>query len=290
MRPFCAFLVGIFAISTITLAQVAAPKLEFEVASVRPADASNPQQVTAGLRIDGSQAHFNSLSLKNLVDRAYNVQPNQVTGPDWISSQRYDISAKLPDGATPDQIPQMLQSLLADRFALKVHKESKDMPAYALIVGKSLKLQPLPPDDDAASANANVNVAVSGSVAGVSFDLGNGSSVTFANNQFQFKKATMDVLATGLSRFLDRPVVNMTNLTGKYDVTLNVTQEDYYILLVRSGSNAGVMLPPQAMPLLNGSPVSLFDAIDQQGLHLDARKLPLDMIVVDSALQTPTEN
>jgi uncharacterized protein (TIGR03435 family) len=184
----------------------------------------------------------------------------------------------------------MLQSLLADRFALKVHKESKDMPAYALIVGKSLKLQPLPPDTDTASGNSNVNVAVSGSVAGVSFDLGNGSSVTFANNQFQFKKATMDVLATGLSRFLDRPVVNMTNLTGKYDVTLNVTQEDYYILLVRSGSNAGVMLPPQAMPLLNGSPVSLFDAIDQQGLHLDARKLPLDMIVVDSALQTPTEN
>jgi uncharacterized protein (TIGR03435 family) len=290
MRPFCAFLIAIFAISTITLAQVAAPKLEFEVASVRPSDMSNPQQITAGLRIDGSQAHFNALSLKNLIARAYNVQPNLITGPDWISSQRYDISAKLPDGATPDQIPQMLQSLLADRFALKLHKESKDMPAYALIVGKSLKLQPLPPDSDPALGNGSVNVAVSGGVGGVSFDLGNGSSLTFANDQFQFKKATMDVVATGLSRFLDRPVVNMTDLSGKYDVTLNVTQEDYYILLVRSGSNAGVMLPAQAMALLNGSPVSLFDAIEQQGLHLDARKLPLDTIVVDSALQTPTQN
>jgi uncharacterized protein (TIGR03435 family) len=289
MRPFCAVLLGIFAAASLAFGQAAAPKLEFEVASIRPSDASNPQQVTAGLRMDGSQAHFTSLSLKNLIDRAYNVLPDQVSGPDWISSQRYDISAKLPDGATTAQIPQMLQTLLADRFALKVHKESKDMPAYALVVGKSLKLQVLP-EDGSAAGNGSVNVAVSGSVAGVSFDFGNGSSYTFANDQFQFNKVTMDMLAGGLSRFLDRPVVDMTSLEGKYNLTLNVTREDYYILLVRSGANAGVALPPQAMQLLNGSPVSLFDAIDQQGLHLDARKLPLDMIVVDSALQTPTEN
>ena len=136
-----------------------------------------------------------------------------------------------------------------------------------------------------------VNVAVSGSAAGVSVDLGNGSYYTFANNQFEFKKTSMNVVAERLERFMDRPIVNMTALTGNYDLTLPLTPEDYRALLVRSAVNAGVDLPPPALRLLDaGPPVSLFDAIDQLGLHLDARKLPLDMIVVDSAVQTPTDN
>jgi uncharacterized protein (TIGR03435 family) len=290
MRVICAVLAGIVTVS-LAFGQVAAPKVEFEVASIRPSQASGPDRVNAGLKMDGSQAHFGSLSLKNLISRAYDVEANQISGPDWIGSERFDISAKLPDGATMAQIPEMLQSLLAERFGLKIHRETKDMPAYALVLGKSpLKLKELPPDAEPQDANGSVNVAVSGSVQGVSMDLGNGSSYTFANDQFQFKKVSMDVLASQLSRYLDRPVVNMMDLKGNYDLTLNVTQEDYYILLVRSGANAGVALPPQAMPLLNGSPVSLFDALDQEGLHLDARKMPLDMIVVDQVLQTPTEN
>ena len=266
-------------------------KLEFEVASIRPSESTAPDRVNAGLRMDGSQAHFGALSVKNLIERAYKVQPNLIIGPDWISSKRFDISAKLPEGSTVDQIPEMLQSLLAERFGLKTHNEKKDMPAYALVLGKSpLKLKELPPDTQPQANNGAVNVAVSGSVQGVSMDLGNGSSYVFANDQFQFTKVSMDVMASLLSRFLDRPVVNMTNLPGNYDLSLPVTQQDYYILLTRSGANAGVVLPAQAMPLLNLTPVSLFDALDQQGLHIDARSLPLDMIVVDQASQTPTEN
>jgi uncharacterized protein (TIGR03435 family) len=136
-----------------------------------------------------------------------------------------------------------------------------------------------------------VNVTASGSSAGVSVDLGNGSYYTFANDQFEFKKTSMDVVAERLERFMDRPIVNMTGLHGNYDLVLPLTPEDYRALLVRSAVNAGVVLPPQALLLMdNGPPVSLFDAIDQLGLHLDARKLPLDMIVVDSAVQTPTDN
>ena len=271
--------------------QPASPKLEFEVASIRPAQSNDTNRVDAGLRMDGAQAHFGALSLKNLIARAYHIQSNLITGPDWISSQRFDISAKLPEGATTDQIPEMLQSLLAERFGLRIHFENKDQPAYALIIGKSsLKLKPLPPDADQQKGNGTVNLAVSGSDQGVSMDLGNGSSYAFANDQFQFTKVTMDVLALRLSLYLDRPVINMTDLKGNYDLTLPVTQEDYYILLVRSGANAGVTLPPRALALLNGTPTSLFDALDAEGLHLDARKLPLDTIVVDQALQTPTEN
>lgn len=302
MKPLCAIAIGFFA-ATLVLGQAAgpnqsaaasqsaSPKLQFEVASIRPAQSNDPNRVDAGLRMDGAQAHFGALSLKNLIARAYHVQSNLIAGPDWISSERFDISAKLPEGATIDQIPEMLQSLLAERFGLKIHFEKKDQPAYALALGKTpLKLKPLPPDVESERNNGAVNLAVSGSDQGVSMDLGNGSSYTFANNQFQFTKVTMDVLALRLSLYLDRPVVNMTGLEGSYDLTLPVTQEDYYILLVRSGANAGVTLPPRALPLLNGTPVSLFDALDAEGLHLDSRKLPLDTIVVDQALQTPTEN
>lgn len=302
MKSLCAIAVGVFAASLAfgqsaatnqagATTQATSPKLEFEVASIRPVQSNDPNRVDAGLRMDGAQASFGALSVKNLIARADHIQSNLITGPDWISSERFDISAKLPDGATTDQIPEMLQSLLAERFGLKIHFEKKDQPAYALVLGKSpLKLKALPPDDASQKSNGTVNLAVSGSQQGVSMDLGNGSSYTFANDQFQFTKVTMDVLALRLSLYLDRPVINMTGLQGNYDLTLPVTQEDYYILLVRSGANAGVTLPPRALPLLNGSPVSLFDAIDAEGLHLDSRKLPLDTIVVDRALRTPTEN
>jgi uncharacterized protein (TIGR03435 family) len=290
MKALYVAAIGIFA-ATLALGQAAPPKLEFEVASVRLSQPSGPNRVDVGLRMDGSQAHFGSLTLKDYIAMAYRVTASRVSGPEWLASQRFDISAKLPDGGTRDQIPQMLQSLLADRFQLKLHHETKELPAYALVLGKPpLKLTKTP---DAATPDAQgaVNVTASGSTAGVSVDLGNGSYYTFANNQFEFKKTSMDVVAERLERFLDRPIVNMTALTGNYDLTLALTPEDYRALLVRSAVNAGVSLPPPALRLLdNGPPVSLFDSLDQLGLHLDARKLPLDMIVVDNALQTPTDN
>ncbi len=274
-----------------TATGTAGPKLEFEVASIRPTQSTGPNRVDVGVRMDGSQAHMTALSIKNLIARAYDVQANLISGPDWMASERFDIDAKLPEGATMQQIPEMLQSLLEQRFGLKVHRESKDMPAYALVLGKTpIKFKETPETSQSGPGNGSVNVAVSGSVEGVSMDLGNGSSVTFANDQFVFKKVTMEMLALQLARYLDRPVVNMTDLKGNYDLTLPVTHEDYFVLLVRSGANAGVALPPQAMPLLSASPVSLFDALDDQGLHLDARKLPLQMVVVDHVSQTPTEN
>jgi uncharacterized protein (TIGR03435 family) len=295
MKKFYSAPFGILA-ATLVFGQTQAPsppaKLEFEVASIHLSQSTGLYRVDAGLKMDGSQAHFSSLSISNLITLAYRVQANQISGPDWLPQQRFDISAKLPDGATTAQIPEMLQSLLAERFQLKMHHETKEMPAYALVLGKSpLKLKETPPDSDAHESEGAVTMGASGGSAGVTFNLGNGSYSTFANDQFDFKKVTMDVLATQLARYLDRPVVNMTTLKNNYDLTLQLTPEDYRALLIRSAVNAGVVLPPQALRLLdNGPAVSLFDALDQLGLHLDARKLPLDLIVVDSALQTPTDN
>ena len=100
---------------------------EFEVASIRPA-AVQTQSATAGVRIDGSQVRMSNFSLKDAVAAAYRVKFNQVVGPDWISSQRFEFSAKLPDGGSPTEVPAMLQALLGDRFQLKVHRETREFP------------------------------------------------------------------------------------------------------------------------------------------------------------------
>jgi uncharacterized protein (TIGR03435 family) len=94
-----------------------------------------------------------------------------------------------------------------------------------------------------------------------------------------------------LGRFLDRPVVDATGLTGNYDFELAFTPEDYRAMQIRSAIAAGVVLPPEALRLLEGgSGDSLFSAIQTIGLKLESRKAPLEVLVVDSVRKTPTEN
>jgi uncharacterized protein (TIGR03435 family) len=94
-----------------------------------------------------------------------------------------------------------------------------------------------------------------------------------------------------LARILDRPVVDMTALTGNYDFTLELTPEDYRAILLRGAIAAGVVLPPEALKALDaGSDESLFTGIEKLGLKLDRRKAPVDVLVVDRASKEPTEN
>ena len=125
----------------------AGPK--FEVASVKatPLDLMKLAQDVAaggalpkmGPKVDGARAEYARMSLQELIVEAYKVKAYQITGPDWLggtSAQRFSIQAKLPEGADKDQAPQMLQALLADRFKLAVHRDSKERPVLALVVGK----------------------------------------------------------------------------------------------------------------------------------------------------------
>jgi uncharacterized protein (TIGR03435 family) len=101
----------------------------------------------------------------------------------------------------------------------------------------------------------------------------------------------MDDFAGNLERFADRPIVDMTGLKGQYDFAFDVNPEDYRPMLIRSAISAGAVLPPQALQLLDGtSSAALSDALQQVGLRLEARKAPLDVIVVDEAQKTPTAN
>jgi uncharacterized protein (TIGR03435 family) len=266
---------------------------KFEVASVRPSPPLGTERVDVGVHVDGAQVRIVALPMRDYIARAYRMKLYQVIGPDWLTTERFDVNAKLPAGTTPEQIPEMLQSLLEERFQLKLHREKKELPVYALIVGKPpLKIQESPPDPSAPVASkGTANVAVTGSAAGVSADLGNGSYYTFSNGKFEIKKVTMDMLARQLERYVDRPIVDMTDLKGNYDLSFAVTTEDYQTMLIHAALNAGMMFPPEVLKYMdNGSIASLMDGLQQLGLKMDARKAPLDVLVIDQLSKTPTEN
>ena len=185
---------------------------QFEVASIRPSALERDGQVKVGVHIDGAQVRVVSLSLRDYLAIAYRTKGNMISGPDWTGSERFDISATSAGRKQPAaQLPEMFQALLADRFSYaKLHKEQKELPVYALVVGKGpLKLKETPPysddkDKDKDDPKGTVNVAASGSAAGVGINLGHGASISFVPNRFEAKKLTMEQFASGLERFADR--------------------------------------------------------------------------------------
>jgi uncharacterized protein (TIGR03435 family) len=282
-------------LSASTLFAQNAGRPAFEVASIRPSVEAPPQGVTVAARIDGAQLRTSYLTVKDYIGMAYRVKLYQISGPDWIGVDRFDVAATLPEGGLPAQVPDMMQALLADRFQLSLHREQKDFPVYALEVAKTgLKMTTSPPDPelDRADAKAPQSFTGTGSNQGVSVNLGGGASFTFANNKFEGKRLSMAGLAATLERFLDRPVVDMTDVKGSYDFSFDVTAEDYQAMLIRSAVVAGVILPPAVLRVIEGSPTptSLFDSMEKLGVKLVARKAPLDVLVVDKVLKTPTEN
>ena len=260
---------------------------QFEVASIRVSP--EPRPAGAGVQITQRQARFSSLSMKDYLGIAYGVRMHQIVGPDWLGTARFEIAATMPETAPPNSIPAMMQALLEDRFKLRVHREPRDFPVYALEVatgGLKLVLS------DEAQLRAGAFTVSSSTTAGVtSVDLGNGASMTLGNNRFEAKRVTMAMLADTLSRFVDRPVVNMTNVEGRYDVAFELQPTDFMAMAVRSSIASGVPLPPQAQQVLDASsPSAVGDALKASGLSLNPRRGPVEMLVVDSIERTPTEN
>src|SRR5262252_4456980 len=100
----------------------------FEVASIRPSVNAPRQAVAAAGRTDGAQFRIAGLTIRDYISMGYAVKLYQISGPDWIKTDRFDIAATLPEGSQPNQVPVMMQRLLEDRFELKTHRETKDFP------------------------------------------------------------------------------------------------------------------------------------------------------------------
>jgi uncharacterized protein (TIGR03435 family) len=279
------------------VAQTAPPLAEFEVASIRPSAQDRGDRANFGLKIDGSQVHCTNMGLKGYIAMAYGVKFYQISGPEWLASQRFDIAAKLPAGTGRDQIPAMVTALLTGRFRMAAHKETKDFPVYALVRGKGeLKLKesepdPVPDSADGGHGPSSVDIAAGGGPGGATVSLGQGATFSAGDNRLEGRKISMASFVLGLTQFLDRPAVDMTGLTKTYDFTLTFSPDDFTAMMIRAALAAGVVLPPQAMKALeNSSGDSLFTAVEAVGLKLEARKAPLEVVVVDHIEKTPTEN
>jgi uncharacterized protein (TIGR03435 family) len=287
-------LINALLVSSLT---VCAQTPQFEVASIRPSRPMAGDHMDVGVHVDGQRINCVSLNLKDYISTAYKLKIYQVQGPDWLS-ERYDINAKIPAGATQDQLPDMLKALLADRFKMKSHPDTKDFPVYALVVAKGglkMKESPVDPNDlgdpGEKPKGPATNVSGQGGRGGVHIDYGHGSFFTMADNKFIARKFPMANFVEVLARFEDRPVVDLTGLTGSYDFDLDFTPEDYQAMLIRSAIAAGVNLPPEALRAFSGSSGdSMLNALDRLGLKLETRKAPLPVLVIDHIEKVPTEN
>ncbi len=269
------------------IAQDQPPRAEFEVASVKKSATPEPGQFNIGVHIDGAMVSCTYLSLKSYISMAYQVPDTRINGPEWLDSERFDIVAKLPAGGR--DLRAMIQSLLADRFKLALHKDSREFPVYALVVGKNgakLKESPADPEIDGAAGRGNVTVDVAGGRGGTVVNLGPGAYISYGLNKLEGKRVPMANLVDSISRFVDRPVIDMTNLTGKYDLTLEYSIEELRSLVRASGTD------PRQIPDIPGMDptISIFGSLEALGLKLEPRKAPLDVLVVDHIEKTPTEN
>jgi uncharacterized protein (TIGR03435 family) len=239
----------------------------FEVVSIKPRD---PNTTPTPPSADASMVRYPNITLKGLISRAYDVRPYQIDGPSWLDDNNINFSfgAKIPDGATKAQIPAMLQAMLAERFELKIHRESKVQPVYVLIAGsggpklKKSDIQRAPRGPDGSLLSS---LEING------------------QGHLMFRMATMGIFAQVLSSQIGRPVLDQTNIEGTYDIEFDANPSEVQTL--RSMAAAGDITLPD-----DSTASSLFTGIQSLGLKLEARKAPIEHIVIDHALKTPTEN
>src|SRR6185369_147896 len=192
---------------------------QFEVASVRPVS-GDIDTMNVGVRIDGAMVVCKSLAMRDYLRMAFQVKEYQIAGPEWMGSTRYDINAKIPDGASRSELPAMLQALFADRFQLKTHREKKEFNAYALVVSKEgAKLTPSAPADASTESDpvpaGGVNVQAGRG--GSTINYGKGSYIRTGDHNIEARRMDLVRLMETLADYLDRPAVDMTGLTGLYD-------------------------------------------------------------------------
>jgi uncharacterized protein (TIGR03435 family) len=301
----------------------------FEVATIRPSAEITGQILRGsgrhfGIRVDARRVDIGSTPLVTLICEAYGLRPYQVEAPDWLKDTLFDIQATIPKGISPERVPEMLQTLLEERFGLKTHHASREQPVYALIVAKDGPKMEASAPDDTASAAADEKPASTMSVPtlqgevkitrgpqGIVLEMpgkeilakiratpvrGKGSEPVRLH--IESSGLTMQSFAALLSvGVLDRPVVDMTGLTGGYEVAVDLSEFEAVGVVRTSLSFLPILAPGGGGGTRDGMAVAsepsgsaLRSSITKLGLKLDARKLPLDLLVVDHIEKMPTAN
>ena len=267
--------------------QTTPSRLEFEVVSIKPVEGLIAGKAAAGgMRVDGAQVHFVNYGLAFFVTTAYKLRRYQVIGPDWLAEAHFDVDAKLPAGATRAQIPEMVKSMLEDRFQIKVREDSKEFSVYGLVLSPGARLKDVSNPADVPGANSASQVKGYGGPDGMGSDYGHGSSYDLRDGKFEAKKLSMSRLASVLTVCVDRPVVDMTGLAGAYDIAFPVPDEELRALITRAFLSGGGVLPPEDVRKLD----EIGNASLINGLKLEPRKAPVPVLVIESILKSPTSN
>jgi len=239
-------------------------KPEFIVATIKP---SRPDAPRGGYGFRGQDVTTTNVTVNWMIKLAYNMHANQITGgPAWLDSAKYDTVGRpdTPGQPSRDQMKLMIQKLLADRFQLKFHIEKRELPVYAMVVLKT-------------GAKITVSAGDPNAFPGIGFGQGPGVLSLVGRN------TTLDGVANGLqSNILDKPVVNQTRLTGRYDFLLRFTPDPSQV------ANFGGLAPGNAAD--PDAPPDIFSAFQQQlGLKLESTKAFVDVIVIEK-IERPSEN
>lgn len=236
--------------------QTPAP-LSFEVVSIKkaqsPVEVMRAGRTLPRTNIDAARAVFPSVVLQSLIIRAYNIKAFQISGPDELKTQHYDVTCKLPEGSTVDQVPEMLKTMLKERFKMTAHFDTREFPVYALVVGKDgPKFSPKPPDYDPAAKG-------------------------------DLQPMTIDSYTGWL--LMDRPVLNETGLPGEYmldpTVPLRVSMARARAeVQARNGGEVAAINPTDS---------EMAAIVQKLGLKLEPRKVSMPHLVIDHIEFTPTE-
>jgi len=264
----------------------------FEVASIRvsppreglPAGAVPAPNLQGGPGSkDPGQITYRDIGIGPLIMRAYGVRFDQISAPPgWPSGQRVDIIAKVPVGATKEQFNVMLQNLLAERFKLQVHHESRILPVYVMTVAKNglkIKESSKEPTPDLAPGTMIGKPDERGFPTFAPGYSGIVGQPADGRIRWAGQKAGMAQIANLFG--LDHPVVDQTGLTGEYD---------FKVEIANAGRRPGAAAPTAAADPADPAPDAFSAAENQLGLKLEQKKLPYDVLVIDHIEKEPTEN
>ena len=255
-------LAGCLRLPLIILAVSAAANPAFDVASIKSSVTSNYWYSVSSMKNAHGRLVATNITLRQLLTLSYGVSPFAITsGPKWIDSDRFDVDAKGDPSAPDKDLVLMLQTLLAERFGLRVHTETRPAALLALVVAHNApKLKPSSSD---CAGNGSTNPGCRG--------------LQFAGDGLTAEHVTMTALARALEGILGSHVLDETGLKEAYDFKLQFVDR--------------AETEPANAPAGRVSPVAgIFQALQQQlGLKLEARKVPMEMLVID-AVDKPSSN
>jgi uncharacterized protein (TIGR03435 family) len=278
----------------------------FEVASVKANKSGNIGMIS--MRMLPTSFNATNVPVQMLLTQAYRIRQFQIQGaPTWLNTDRFDINAKAPEGTPPDQLMAMVKSLLADRFKLVSHNETKESPIYSLVMARSdSKLGPKlsKTTDDCEKILAERRAAARAGGPGpnaaavftpppiserpictINMGSSQGPNGTGFVMRFRGGGQPIDNIVRQLEALADRPIVNRTGLTGLYDFDLEFVPRFVGQPLATGGISAAGQGP--VAPIDDGP--TIFDAVQQLGLKLESTRGPVEYLVIDS-VEKPTDD